>query len=377
MTDRSIFRNIDQDRHAIQRMIQDESKVNQDTLPEKLNGITDIVLLVNTTQNEDLSKLLIVPVETKGQILYHNNPSVAYEESSQLLFDNAHKFNNPECPLTVTLQFKLGSHEDGKILNDLILKANAIDFLGCFKFKLYIFKIVDERPNIFEMPPSVYLTPLNCIAFRFDSNFVHRSVDDDICNLQFKEFKHTYPTVSISWLGTELEELHIGPKVRIIEQEKTLTSGKFPKLQIFGSECNEFQTMLTLEKILLHNKDSIKNLTLFSDPMLVIPYPMPSLEKCVVRGYHLLSNRRRAWLFYTAKSAHCYGQRFEYFGDDIRRILRKFKQVRFYYSFDREEKPVIIKAKRREETEDYAFPEFIPPPFLPPAITIYYNDTIL
>ncbi|KAK6464280.1 hypothetical protein DFJ63DRAFT_311578 [Scheffersomyces coipomensis] len=363
---------------AIQRMIQDESKVNQDTLPEKLNGITDIVLLVDTTQNEDLSKLLIVPVETKGQILYHNNPSVAYEESSQFFFDNAHKFNNPECPLTVTLQFKLGSHEDGKILNDLILKANAIDFLGCFKFKLCIFKIVDEHSDIFEMPPSVYLTQLKFIAFRFDSDFVHKPSLDDMYNQeQYRRYKDTYPIVSISWLGPELEELHIGPKVRIVEQEKTITCGKYPKLQIFGAECNDMKTVVRLGKVLFHNKDSIKNLTLYSGPTLLIPYPMPSLEKCVIRGYYLLPNMREAWLFYTAKSAHCYGERFEYFADDIRRIVRRFKQVRFYYSFDREEKPVIIKAKRREETEDYAVPEFIPPPFLPPAITIYYNDTIL
>ncbi|KAK6463630.1 hypothetical protein DFJ63DRAFT_335153 [Scheffersomyces coipomensis] len=164
--------NHDLDEVVTEAFIRNISMVNFDPLPDKLNGISNLVLLVDTTLNDDFDNIMIPDIPTIGQILYHNdNEIMNYEDSSQFFFDNAHKFKNPLQPLTITLQFKLGIHDDGSSMIDLLSKANYIKRMGYFNFKLYIFQIVTgQEPENFKIPPLELFEDLNCIEFKFDTS---------------------------------------------------------------------------------------------------------------------------------------------------------------------------------------------------------------
>ncbi|KAK6464999.1 hypothetical protein DFJ63DRAFT_332443 [Scheffersomyces coipomensis] len=237
-----------------QQFIQDPSMVNQDPLPDKLQGITNLVLLVDTTLNDDFENLLIKEVPTEGQILYHNNSEANYKDSSQFLFDNAHKFNEASEPLIVTLQFKLGLLDDGSSMTDLLLKANAIKAIGNFEFKLYIFKIVaHQKKDSFVMPSELYFKDLNCIGFRFDTDLVPKihNLSRDEKEVEYHRNVNHHIPISISWLGQNIEELYLGQKVRLDGYE--FCEYKFPKLVDHGFECYDQVTSHNWAPFLYHN----------------------------------------------------------------------------------------------------------------------------
>ncbi|KAK6461332.1 hypothetical protein DFJ63DRAFT_337226 [Scheffersomyces coipomensis] len=242
--------------------VQDQHMVSSGPLPHKLKEVKELVLLVNTTLNDNLDTFLIPDIPVNGQILHHNNTSVTYEDSSQFLFDNAHKFNDPSNPLTITLQFRLGIEDDGTSMDDLLLKANHLKLIGCFKFKFYIFKIVThQKLDKFKMPPVEYYKYLNCIGFRFDT--------DIIPTIPFEsreESKHNYIRtvnyhipITIWWLSKDLEELHLGQKIRLLGTK--YVDYKFPKLVNHSFECYDHVTENNWTKFFEKN-DSIKCLTL-------------------------------------------------------------------------------------------------------------------
>ncbi|KAK6463622.1 hypothetical protein DFJ63DRAFT_335144 [Scheffersomyces coipomensis] len=207
-------------------------------LPDKFKGITDLVLLVDTTGNDDLDKIIIPDIPTVGQILDHNNHNVNYKESSKFFFDNVRRFKGSPYTINITLQFKLGLHDDGSSMNDLLLKANFIQQIGCFKFKFYIFKIVTHQcPDPFVMPALGYFQFLDCIGFRFDTDVIPKRVsENEISNMKY--YKHTvnyHIPISILWLREGLQELHLGQKVRLLGSE--VIHLKFPNLVNIGFEC--------------------------------------------------------------------------------------------------------------------------------------------
>ncbi|KAK6463344.1 hypothetical protein DFJ63DRAFT_334882 [Scheffersomyces coipomensis] len=253
-------------RCAKEYSIQNPLKVNNDPLPDKFNEISDIVLLVDTTINDNKENLIFPDIPTEGDILYHNAEGVNYEQSSQYLFDNVHKFSNSSKPLTVTLQFKLGLEDDGTSMDDLLLKANFLNQLGCFKFKIYIFKIVPyQKDDPFKMPPLRYFKNLNCIGFRFDTDIIVNSIDcSDITEKEeeiyyYKNANHHIP-IMIGWLSEDLEELHLGHKVRL--PQKKFTDLRFPKLSSLGVECYDAITKHNFNFFILNHKDVIKKLML-------------------------------------------------------------------------------------------------------------------
>ncbi|KAK6459917.1 hypothetical protein DFJ63DRAFT_337877 [Scheffersomyces coipomensis] len=349
-----------------------ETKLDESTLPDKLKGTTNLVILDDSTFTDSLDNLLIPPVPTEGQILYHNKPSASYEESSQLFFDNAHKFNNPDSPLVITLQFKLGSNDDGKSMNDLISKANIINMMGNFKFKLYIFKIViDKQPDKFKLPPVEDLTPLK----RNEDVAMYNKLEVD-----YKERHSCQPKISISWLGPEIQELHLGQKVRLDVFIKRDYPTKFPNLETVGFESYYAGTVWTMGELVKSNGSLIKTITLGSMRSVLLEN-LPVLQKCTVRGYELRHYRRMMELMRSSEVIHYYGEKFDYFDHQCRMYRKKHPDLDFYYSFNIDEKPTRIPSPcedgdpipRTFGTEFPYWDEEIPAPFLPPGMICYLN----
>ncbi|KAK6460167.1 hypothetical protein DFJ63DRAFT_338116 [Scheffersomyces coipomensis] len=292
-----------------QQLIQDPSMVNQDPLPDKLQGITNLVLLVDTTLNDDFENLLIKEVPTEGQILHHNNNEVNYEDSSQFLFDNAHKFNEESEPLIITLQFKLGLLDDGSSMIDMLLKANAIKEFGKFKFKFYIFKIVaHQKKDSFVMPSELYFKDLNCIGFRFDTDLVpkiHNLSRDEKENEYHRNVNHHIP-ISISWLGQDIEELHLGQKVRLDGYE--YCEYKFPKLVDHGFECYDQVTSHNWAALLYHH-NNLRNMIFqdFQSGQIYLAVEL-HVEKLYLIGFEM-PVRHYHWVLYLwgAKEIYLHG----------------------------------------------------------------------
>ncbi|KAK6463454.1 hypothetical protein DFJ63DRAFT_118676 [Scheffersomyces coipomensis] len=152
-------------------------------------------------------------------------------------------------------------------MNDLLLRVNFLTRLGYFIFKVYIFKIIaDKKKDKFIMPPLQYFTKLKCIGFRFDTDVIP-SVDYENDSFRFEEARIDYfekvvyhIPIMIDWLGEELEELHLGQKIRV--NEETFVEKKFPKLTTLGVECYDFITMHNFEIFIEKHGEVLRCLTL-------------------------------------------------------------------------------------------------------------------
>ncbi|KAK6460264.1 hypothetical protein DFJ63DRAFT_337634 [Scheffersomyces coipomensis] len=218
----------------------DSSENDEYSLPSKS------ILLVDTTLNDNLDNLLIPDIPTKGQILLHNNKDVSYEDSSNFFFDNVRKLKDSPQPITITLQFRLGLHDDGSSLNDLL--ANFLQKLGCFKFKFYIFKI--------------YFKALDIIGFRFDTDLIPKILDlsEEDQEANYLKNVNFHIVLDISWLKADIEEIHLGQKIRLdgYEYYKLV----FPKLTNLGFECYDLVTSHNWAVFLYLNNKQRKSLIL-------------------------------------------------------------------------------------------------------------------
>ncbi|KAK6464613.1 hypothetical protein DFJ63DRAFT_334169 [Scheffersomyces coipomensis] len=312
------------------------------SLPQPLQQISNIVLLVDKITNTNLDTYLLPDIPVQGKILHHNDPSVPYEKSSKLFFDNIAKFYKTNY--TITLQFKFGIDEDGSSMTDLINLANNIAPIGCFNFKIYIFKIVGDKPNEFKLPANELLKPLNCIGFRFDTNYLR--VDKDFFNLVKKKLgpeesydplfmkriyddynnkiKYHIP-ICPDWLSNDLEELHLGQQVFISGWFfYNKHNNSFPNLKTVSIECYETYTKSRFEEFIQNHCLSIKMLTLRDFPLGSL-YGFKKLEKLVMIG-------RTSVLVDTPtydhiKEIHFYGKRTRQFKINLK-LKPKFGQIR-------------------------------------------------
>ncbi|KAK6461910.1 hypothetical protein DFJ63DRAFT_320195 [Scheffersomyces coipomensis] len=314
----------------VQFSIQDKENVNQDPLPEKLSGISHIVLQNDTTRFDDLDGIVIPDIPLEGEVLYHNQ-SVDYDNSSQFLFDNAHKFNDPTNPLIVTLYFKLGFDDDERPLYDLILRANSLQQLGSFKFKIYIFKFVDhEKPNRFMMPKLDYLMKLNIIAFRFDTDMIPENTPTNDFDF-YQDTIRCQPSIPICWLSSELEELYIGQKVSLEGQIQGLT---FPKLSSLGIESYDIISCHNLSFLVNSHNHLIKTLTLRDDSSAIEIPDMPVLEKCTLIGNSDDYISRLYTALRWAKVLYCYGCQFHFLSDVLGDLDLAHSDIELFYSVD-------------------------------------------
>ncbi|KAK6463651.1 hypothetical protein DFJ63DRAFT_127575 [Scheffersomyces coipomensis] len=259
---------------------------NQTTLPDTFKFITDLVLLVDTTKSDNFDNLLIPDIPIKGQVLHHNDRKVDYEDSSKLFFDNAKNFDNKSFPLTITLQFKLGLEDDGMSMRDLLFKAIELVPMG-FKFKVYIFKIVSHQgPDTFRMPPADFLRLLNCIGFRFDTDFIPNAAftSQQLWKRDYHRNVNHHIPITISWLGKDLEELHLGQKVRLASTDYIYL--EFQKLIDHSYECYDVASIQNWSGFLVNNNSSFKYLKL-RDFQTGYYCPFVGLDKLVLIGFEL------------------------------------------------------------------------------------------
>ncbi|KAK6463456.1 hypothetical protein DFJ63DRAFT_334990 [Scheffersomyces coipomensis] len=354
-------RNFDLETIAAQYSFQNINKVDHHPLPDKLVGIKNIVLLVDTTSNDNLDDLIIQPIPTEG---------IEYEETSQFLFEQGHKFDDASNPLTITLQFKLGLEDDGTSMNDLLLRANFLTRLGFFKFKVYIFKVMtDKKKDKFIMPPLHYFTQLKCVGFRFDTDIfpvIEYSIPE---YLRFDEMVADYfdkvcnhMPLNIDWLGEELEELHLGQKLRVSNEK--FCNRRFPKLTTLGVECYDIITMHNFEILLKNHGDIIRNLTLRDSMFRQFQY-LKSIERFILIAHHAGEASASCNKFTTdsLKEIHMYGFRFPVTETTF---VKEKNLKKFFYSIFYEEEYQIHSLEEDEiELLKSKGIETIEVPFLP------------
>ncbi|KAK6463644.1 hypothetical protein DFJ63DRAFT_312952 [Scheffersomyces coipomensis] len=283
------------------------------SIPNELRGITDLVLVVDTTLDDDLERVIIPDIPTVGPILLHNNYTVDYEHHSNLLFDNAHKFKNQLSPVTITLQFRLGLEDNGSSMIELLLKANDLRTLGNFKFKIYIFKIVShQKPDPFKIPALEYFINLNPIGFRFDTDIMPSIpfISDEESGIKYHKNVNTHIPITISWLGKDLEELHLGQKVRLIGTD--YLDLKFPKLVNHSFECYDLVTSHNWPVFFSKNV-TIKCLTLRNFQTAYYQVFSSSFDKVTLIGFERsIKDRLLMEYLFSTKTLYFYGVPFQF-----------------------------------------------------------------